>query len=86
MRYFLIATVLMSTLVGPFTVTNALGLDTVDTPVCNVSMSDVGREPVLVAQSSLACGIAPIPPIGCRVGACVCDQNGQNCQWTFICQ
>lgn len=38
------------------------------------------------AVSSFACGIAPIPPIGCRVGPCVCDQNGENCQWTFICK
>jgi hypothetical protein len=34
---------------------------------------------------NLSCGIAPIPPIGCRVGACVCNQYGQNCQWTFVC-
>lgn len=31
------------------------------------------------------CGIPPLPPIGCKLGPCVCDQNGQNCQWTFIC-
>ncbi len=31
------------------------------------------------------CGFAPFPPPGCRVGPCVCDQTGQNCQWTFIC-
>jgi len=43
------------------------------------------QPPVRVAQSSIACGIAPIPPVGCRVGACVCDQNRQNCQWTFVC-
>ncbi len=36
--------------------------------------------------SNLSCGIPPIPPIGCKVGPCVCDQNGQNCQWTFICR
>ena len=40
---------------------------------------------VQLAQSSIRCGIAPIPPIGCRIGACVCDQYGSNCQWTFIC-
>ena len=38
------------------------------------------------AVSNLSCGIPPIPPIGCKVGPCVCDQNGQNCQWTFICR
>lgn len=37
------------------------------------------------ALANLACGIPPIPPIGCKVGVCVCDKNGQNCQWTFIC-
>ena len=35
--------------------------------------------------ASINCGIPPIPPIGCRVGACVCDQYGRNCQYTFIC-
>ncbi len=39
-----------------------------------------------VAQASLACGLAPLPPLGCRVGACVCDQYGRNCQWTFVCR
>lgn len=33
---------------------------------------------------NIACGIPPIPPIGCRA-ACFCDQSGSNCQWTFIC-
>ena len=32
------------------------------------------------------CGFAPFPPFGCRVGACVCDSTGQNCQYTFICK
>lgn len=39
----------------------------------------------LGARANLSCGIPPIPPIGCKVGACVCDQYGQNCQWQFIC-
>jgi hypothetical protein len=34
---------------------------------------------------NLSCGIPPIPPIGCKVGACQCDQNGNNCRWTFNC-
>ncbi len=37
-------------------------------------------------KTNYACGFAPFPPIGCVVGACVCDQNGRNCQWTFICK
>jgi hypothetical protein len=37
-------------------------------------------------KANYACGFAPFPPFGCKVGACVCDQNGQNCQWTFICK
>ena len=40
-----------------------------------------------VAQ--LTCGMAPLPPLGCRVGACVCDRSPQggatNCHWTFNC-
>jgi len=39
----------------------------------------------LIHLASINCGIAPIPPIGCRVGACVCDQYGRNCRYTFIC-
>ena len=27
---------------------------------------------------NMSCGIPPIPPIGCQVGACVCDQNGKK--------
>ena len=34
---------------------------------------------------NLSCGIPPIPPVGCRVGSCTCDQNGSNCRWNFIC-
>ena len=37
-------------------------------------------------QTSISCGMAPLPPMGCRVGSCVCDSRGQNCQWTFICR
>jgi len=34
---------------------------------------------------NLNCGIPPMAPLGCKVGACVCDSRGQNCHWTFIC-
>jgi hypothetical protein len=37
-------------------------------------------------QVSMRCGFKPFPPFGCTVGACVCDQNGNNCQWTMICR
>lgn len=37
------------------------------------------------AVANLACGLPPLAPIGCKVGLCVCDQNGKNCQWTFVC-
>lgn len=46
---------------------------------------DSGFDPRYLRKTNLSCGIPPIPPIGCRVGACVCDQYGNNCQWTFIC-
>jgi len=36
-------------------------------------------------KANLSCGIPPIPPIGCTVGACICDQYGRNCRWTFVC-
>ena len=41
---------------------------------------------IVKVQSSVNCGIAPIPPVGCRVGACVRDQNRRNCHWTFVCR
>jgi hypothetical protein len=46
----------------------------------------------LNSQTAFAgsCGIVPIkpiPPIGCKDLApqCVCDSNGQNCYWTWVC-
>lgn len=40
----------------------------------------------LMMKVNLSCGLRPLPPLGCQVGACMCDQNGNNCQWTFICR
>lgn len=37
------------------------------------------------AQFSMKCGVAPIPPLGCKIGDCVCDSNGNNCHWQVIC-
>lgn len=45
----------------------------------------IGLGAVGPAVANLACGIPPIPPVGCKVGPCVCDKQGQNCQWTMIC-
>jgi ABC-type antimicrobial peptide transport system ATPase subunit len=36
-------------------------------------------------DANIACGIPPIPPIGCRVGPCVCDAARRNCHYEFIC-
>ena len=38
----------------------------------------------LLASSSVYCGVAPIPPVGCEVIACQCDSDG-NCEWIFYC-
>lgn len=35
---------------------------------------------------NMSCGFPPFPPIGCQVGACVCDQNGNNCRYQMICR
>lgn len=35
---------------------------------------------------NFSCGLPPLPPLNCTVGACMCDQNGQNCRWTFNCR
>lgn len=37
------------------------------------------------AIANMSCGLPPLPPLGCKVGPCVCDKNGNNCQWTFVC-
>ena len=37
-------------------------------------------------KANLSCGLAPLPPLGCVIGSCVCDQNGNNCHWQFNCQ
>jgi hypothetical protein len=39
---------------------------------------------------SAQCGIKPIkpiPPVGCKDlrAECVCDVNGQNCKWEWVC-
>lgn len=39
-----------------------------------------------ITKANLSCGLAPLPPLGCSIGSCVCDQNGNNCHWQFICQ
>lgn len=36
-----------------------------------------------VATASGACGWPPRPPWGMKM-VCVCDQNGQNCQWITV--
>jgi hypothetical protein len=36
-------------------------------------------------QSSMACGLAPLPPLGCRVGPCACDASGHNCRYQMLC-
>lgn len=42
-----------------------------------------------LAQSTLGsilrCGLKPLPPLGCIVGPCACDQYG-NCQWVLLCR
>lgn len=49
-----------------------------------VQASPPPMTPVIQAQN-LACGLPPLPPLGCQVGPCVCDEHGRNCRWTFIC-
>ena len=68
---------------------NAQGLqaslpDTVVSPQGGANVVN-GFDGRYLHKTNMACGLPPLPPLGCRVGACVCDQNGRNCQWTFIC-
>ena len=40
-----------------------------------------------IAVITIACGIRPLPPIGCGDGeaVCICDENN-NCSWSWICR
>lgn len=40
--------------------------------------------PVYVVPANIQCGLPPLPPLGCRLGPCVCDAYG-NCHWQFYC-
>tara|TARA_R110000868_G_scaffold190125_3_gene433740 strand:+ start:116 stop:307 length:192 start_codon:yes stop_codon:yes gene_type:complete len=48
-------------------------------------LADATRSQTPWTKAQFGCGFAPFPPFGCRVGPCVCDQAGQNCQWQIIC-
>jgi hypothetical protein len=39
------------------------------------------------AQSCGVVPIKPVPPVGCKDlrPECVCDSNGQNCHWDWVC-
>jgi len=42
------------------------------------------------AGHAAGCGLTPLKPLvplGCRdlVARCVCDKDGQNCAWTWVC-
>ena len=43
------------------------------------------RVAILLLVAAFACGLEPIPPLGCRHDPhCVCDASG-NCVWIFAC-
>lgn len=58
--------------------------DRVVNPFENVHIEN-GFDRRYLQTVSLNCGLKPLPPLGCKVGRCVCDANGQNCKWEFIC-
>ncbi len=37
-------------------------------------------------QTTNSCGAPPALPVDCQTTTCVCDTNGQNCQWTIACR
>lgn len=53
----------------------------------NLQSQDVDRylNPFKAELANFKCGLKPLPPLGCKVGRCVCDQNGNNCQWVMDC-
>ena len=38
------------------------------------------------ADANIACGVPPIAPVGCVVGPCVCDEDGNDCHYEMICR
>jgi hypothetical protein len=38
------------------------------------------------AYASIACGLPPLPPLGCVLGPCVCDSDGKDCHYEMICR
>jgi hypothetical protein len=40
---------------------------------------------LIVKVFNWSCGLKPLPPMGCQIGACVCDEDGDNCSWQTIC-
>lgn len=92
---FMFLTILLL-LAGNLNASNNLQTDSNNAPNILISKtspsSDILNENVFlfdeqkaIKLASFKCGIAPIPPLGCRVGSCVCDASGRNCQWTFVC-
>lgn len=59
--------------------------DTVVSPLDGIKVTNSWNDGSFLKTQNINCGIPPIPPIGCRVGACICDQTGTRCQWTFVC-
>jgi hypothetical protein len=33
------------------------------------------------------CGLQPLPPVGCKPAKarCICNSDGSNCHWEFVC-
>lgn len=60
-------------------------LDRIVSPHDNFGVTN-GFDPRYLQKVNNACGYPPYPLYGCKVGACVCDQNGGNCHWTFVCK
>jgi hypothetical protein len=42
---------------------------------------------IVYAQGCGVVPVKPVPPVGCKdlKPECVCDSNGQNCHWDWVC-
>lgn len=36
------------------------------------------------SHGNMSCGLKPLPPLGCQVAYCQCDDRG--CRWVFSCE
>jgi hypothetical protein len=65
----------------PMKILRLLALLIVITPLASLNSR------IVHADSCGVVPVKPVPPVGCKdlKPECVCDSNGQNCHWEWVC-